>query len=263
MGIVEIVKKSFGQVSKLLNVVLIFFVFNGIIGLISLPLSDPARSGEPGIIVLSIISSLLFFLVFVLLQGGTLGVIKDQIKGNTCDLSQIIEYGKKFYTRILTLLLIYILVAIGAVLILSMVSAGILLLGDNLVTRSLVAIVVTAAAVGMITLLVYPIYAIVAEDSSALEGFKKGVATAKDNFVKTLGLFMGLLIISLVISLIIGFITGLVTVPLGGNIGQVIIAIVNAAVQSYISVVMMVAFMSFYLSVSSASQVSDAGKGQA
>ena len=83
---------------------------------------------------------------------------------------------------------------------------------------------------------------------------------AKNNFLKTLGLFGLLLVISLLISLIIGFIVGLLTVPFGPNISQVVIAIVNAAVQSYIPIVMMVAFMSFYLSlVGTAPKAGEAG----
>ncbi|MFH1411937.1 MAG: hypothetical protein ABIG55_04750 [Candidatus Omnitrophota bacterium] len=253
MGIVGVIKKGFVEVQKLMNVVLAFFFFNALIGLISLPISNPDRAGQPGIMLISVVSSILFFFVFILLQGGALGLIKDHIKGGTADIFRLMEYGKKFYVRILSLLLLYILVAVAVVLLLSLISAGLLFMGDNVMTRTLVAVIVTAAAIVMITLLIYPIYAIVAEDKGAIEGFKKGIQVAKSNFARSLGLFMGLLLVSLLISLAVGFVTGLLSVPLGGNISQVVIAIVNAAVQSYISVVMMIAFMSFYLSITGSS----------
>jgi len=249
MGVMEAVKKGFALSAKLMNVILVFFVFNVVIGLISLPLANPARAGNPGIIAVSIISSILFFLVFIFLQGGALGLVKDQIKTASSSMAQFTDYGKKFYVRILVLLLLYILIAIGIVLVLSLISAGILLLGDNIGTRSIVATLVTVAAIVAITLLIYPIYSIVVDDIGSLAALKKGVATAKSNFWKTLGLFVVLLVISLLISLIIGFIVGLITVPLAVNISQIIIAIVNAAVQSYIPIVMMIAFMSFYMSL--------------
>lgn len=249
MGILEAVKKGFGQTPKFMNIVLVFFVFNLVIGLISLPLANPARAGTPGVIAVSIISSILFFLIFIFLQGGALGTIKDLIKTGSATLAQFPAYGKKFYLRILGLLLLYILIAIGIVLVLSLISAGILLLGDNIATRSIVATIVTVAAIVVITLLIYPIYSIVVEDVGPLAALKKGVTVAKANFWRTLGLFIILLVISLLISLVIGFIIGLITVPFGTNISQVVIAIVNAAVQSYIPVVMMVAFMSFYMSL--------------
>lgn len=249
MGIIEAVKKGFGQTQKLMNVVLVFFIFNVVVGLISLPLANPARAGNPGIIAVSIISSVLFFLIFIFLQGGALGLVKDEIKTANSSMAQFTDYGKKFYLRILGLLILYILVAIAVVLVLSLISAGLLLIGDNIVTRGIVAAIVTVVAVGVITLLIYPVYAIVVDDIGAFAALKKGMAIAKDNFISTLGLFIVLLIISLVISLLIGFVVGLITVPLSVAISQVIIAIVNAAVQSYIPVVMMVAFMGFYMSL--------------
>lgn len=252
MGIFEAVKKGFAQTSKLLNVVLVFFIFNTVIGLISLPLANPERAGNPGIVTISIVSSVLFFLIFIFLQGGALGLVKDRIKTASSSLAQFTVYGKKFYLRILVLLLMYILIAVGIVLLLSLISAGLLLMGDNIVTRSIVATIVTVVAVIVITLLVYPIYSIVVDDKGALASLKKGVMVAKANFWRTLGLFMAMLIISLLISLIIGFIVGLVSVPLSPGISQIVIAVVNAAVQSYIPIVMMVAFMSFYMSLTSA-----------
>ncbi|MBD3426778.1 MAG: hypothetical protein GF409_06065 [Candidatus Omnitrophica bacterium] len=249
MGILEAVKKGFIQTNRLLNVVLVFFIFNAVIGLISLPLANPERAGNPGIVTVSIISSILFFLIFIFLQGGALGLVKDQIKAGSSSMAQFTSYGKRYYLRILGLLLLYVLIAIAVVLVLSLISAGILLLGDNIVTRSIVAAMVTAVAVIVITLLIYPIYSIVVDDMGSLAALKKGVNTAKENFWQTLGLFAVLLVVSLIISLVIGFIVGLVTVPLSPNISQVVIAIVNAAVQSYIPIIMMVAFMSYYMSL--------------
>ncbi|MDP8298323.1 MAG: hypothetical protein P9L88_00225 [Candidatus Tantalella remota] len=256
MGIFEAVKKGFALTSKLLNVVLVFFIFNVVIGLISLPLANPERVGDPGIVAVSIISSILFFLIFIFLQGGALGLVRDQIKTAMASMAQFTNYGKKYYVRILGLLLLYILIAVGIVLVLSLISAGLLLLGDNIATRSIVATLITIVAVAVITLLVYPIYSIIVDDLGAIASLKKGLAMAKANFWRTLGLFAAMLIISLLISLVIGFIIGLVTVPLPINISQVIIAIVNAAVQSYIPIVMMVAFMSFYMSITGGAPVS-------
>jgi hypothetical protein len=247
MGIFEAVKKGFSQTGRLMNLVFVFFIFNTVIGLISLPLANPARAGNPGVVAVSIISSVLFFLIFIFLQGGALGLVKDQIKSGSAGMAQFTTYGKKFYVRILGLLLIYILIAIGVVLVLSLLSAGILLIGDNVVTRSLVAVIVTIAAVSIITLLIYPIYSIVVDEAGSFQALKNGMGIAKKNFVKTLSLFLVLLVISLVISLVIGFIVGLVTVPLPANASQILIALVNAAVQSYIPLVMMIAFMAFYM----------------
>lgn len=253
MGILEVVKKGFTQTAKLMNVVLIFFIFNVVIGLISLPLTNPANAGNPGIVVASIISSILFFLVFIFLQGGALGTVKDQIKTGSASLAQFPVYGKKFYPRILGLLLLYVLIAIGVVLILSLLSAGLLLLGDNVVVRSLVAVIVTLASIIIITLIILPIYAIVVDDIGPVSALKKGVSVARNNFGRILGVFVVLLLVSLIISLIIGFLTGLITIPLGEAAGRILLSVVNAAVQAYIPIVMMVAFMSLYMALTEGS----------
>ena len=249
MSIIEAIKNGFVKTSKLLNVVGVFFVFNVVVGLISLPLTNPERAGNPGVVAVSIISSVLFFLIFIFLQGGALGLVRDQIKTATASMSKFVDYGKKFYLRILGILVLYVLIAIAVVLILSLITSGILLLGDNVVTRTIVAVLVTVVAVGIITLLIYPIYSIVVDDISTIAALKKGVNVAKSNFWVTLGLFIAMLIVSLVISLVVGFLIGLVTVPLPLAASQVIITIINALVQSYIPIVMMVAFMSFYMAL--------------
>lgn len=247
MGILEAVKKGFSQTGKLMSLVLLFFIFNTVIGLISLPLANPASAGNPGVLAVSIISSVLFFLVFIFLQGGALGLVKDQLKSGSASMAQFTTYGRKFYLRILGLLILYILIAVGVVLVLSLLSAGILLLGDNIVTRSIVAVIVTVAAISIITLLIYPIYSIVVDEAGSVQALKNGIGIAKNYFVRTMGLFLVLLVISLLISLAIGFVVGLVTVPLPANVSQILIALVNAAVQSYIPLVMMIAFMGFYM----------------
>jgi len=89
----------------------------------------------------------------------------------------------------------------------------------------------------------------VVDDTGPVLALKKGISVAKDNFVRILGLFLVMLVISLVISLVIGFLAGIVTIPLGDTVSRAILAIANSVVQSYIPVVMMIAFMSFYISM--------------
>ena len=249
MGIIEVVKRGFAETSKLLTLVLIFFLFNLVIALISLPMANPAGANNPGVAAVSVIASILFFLVFVFLQGGALGTVKDLIKSGSASLAQFTSYGKKYYLRIIGLLLLYVLIAIAVILVLSLIAAGIVLLGDNVVTRSIVAAIVTVAVIAIITFLIYPVYTVVVDDIGPVAALKKGVVLAKENFVKTLGTFLLMLVIMFVISLIIGFLAGLVTIPLGDMGSKIVLAVVNAGVQSYIPVVMMVAFMTLYMSL--------------
>ncbi|MGB2706328.1 MAG: hypothetical protein WBC74_05705 [Candidatus Omnitrophota bacterium] len=249
MGVIEAVKKGFTLSGKLLKVMLLFFILNAVMGLISLPLARPENVGNPGVAAISFILSLIFFAIFIYLQGGALGLTRDIHKTGSFDMSNFSVYGKKYYLKILGLLLLYILIAIGIVLVLALVGSGILGISDNAFTRTLVFGVAAVVALFTIVLLLFPIYSIVADEHSVIQAFKKGVKTGKDNFWPVLGLFALLVIISIFISLVIGFIIGLITVPLPLALGQVLITIVNSAVQSYIPIVMMLALMGYYLSL--------------
>lgn len=247
MGIGEAVKKGFSQSGKLLKVVLLFFVLNSIMGLASLPLAKPENAGQPGIVAISFILSVVFFLIFIFLQGGALGLSRDINKTGAANMANFVAYGKKYYVKILGLLLLYIGIAIALVLVLGLIGSGILAIMNNAFTRTLVGVVAGIVALMAIVLLLFPIYSIVADETSVIQSFKKGMALGKANFWSILGLFMSLVIISILISLAIGFVVGLITVPLPVGITQVVITIVNSAVQSYIPIVMMLALMGYYL----------------
>lgn len=253
MGAIEAVKKGFGLSGKLMKVVTIFFALNVIMGLISLPLARPENAGKPGIIALSFAISAVFFIIFIFLQGGALGLAKDACKTGSADFANFVSYGKKYYIRILGLLLLYILIALGLVLILSLVGSGILALANNTFMRTLVGVIAGVVAFLVIVLLLFPIYAIVADEMGVVAALKKGIALGRENFWNITRLFLCLVIISVLISLAVGFIIGLVTVPLPFTLTQVIITVVNSAVQSYIPIVMMLALMGYYLGL--------AGKG--
>ncbi|MBL7158838.1 MAG: hypothetical protein ISS91_04955 [Candidatus Omnitrophica bacterium] len=250
MGIVESVKKGFSMSGKLLNVILIFFILNVIMGLVSLPLASPDNVGNPGIAAISFVLSVIFFGIFIFLQGGALGLVRDLHKTGECQMSNFTPYGKKYYLKILGLLLAYILIALALVLILALFGSGILAIANNAFTTTLVGVVVGVIALVTIIVLLFPIYSIVLEDSKVIAAIKKGTQLAWANFWKVLGLFLLLVLISVLISLVIGFLIGLITVPLPFAVTQVIITIVNSAVQSYIPIVMMIALMGYYLGLS-------------
>lgn len=250
MGVVDTIKKGFLLSGKLKNVVIIFFTLNVVMGLISLPLAGPENAGKPGIMVISFLLSVIFFVIFIFLQGGALGLARDAHKTGSVDMNNFKIYGKKYYVRILCLLLLYVLVALALVLVLGLAGSGILALANNAFTRALVGAISGVCAFGAIVLLLFPVYSIVADESRVMDAVKKGIGLSRDNFWKVAGLFASLVLISLIASLVVGFIVGLITVPLPFKVTQVIITIVNSVVQSYIPIVMMLALMGYYLGLS-------------
>jgi len=252
MGIVDAVKKGFSLAGKLRNVILIFFGLNVVMGLISLPLASPENTGNTGIAALSFVLSIVFFLIFIFLQGGALGLVKDLLKTNSFNMANFQAYGKKYYLRILGLLLLYVAIALALVLILGLIGSGIITMADNVFVRAIVGTLAGAVALMAIVALLFPIYSIVVDEIGTIDALKKGVKMGLDNFLNTLGIFLLLVVISIVISLAVGFVIGLVTIPLPFTLTQIIITIVNSAVQSYIPIVMMLALMVYYLGLNEA-----------
>ncbi len=247
MGIVESVKKGFLLSQKLLKVVLIFFILNVIMGLMSLPLTTPENAANPAIATIAFLLTVIFFAIFIFLQGGALGLTRDIHKTGACDISNFSAYGKKYYLKILGLLSLYVLIALGIALILFLVGNGVLLIVNNAFMRALVMVIAASVALVAVVILLFPIYSIVAEENTILQAIKKGVSISRNNFWEVLKIFLFLVAISVVVSLVIGFIIGLITIPLPLILTRVIITIVNSAVQSYIPIVMMLVFMGYYL----------------
>lgn len=247
MNIVESVKKGFLLSQKLLKVVLIFFILNVVMGLISLPLTTPENAGNPVVATISFLLTMIFFVIFIFLQGGALGLTRDIHKTGACDISNFIAYGKKYYLKILGLLSLYILIALGIALVLFLVGSGVLLIANNAFMRAIVTVIAAAVALIAVVILLFPVYSIVADENRVLQAIKKGISVSRANFWEVLKIFLALVGISIVVSLVIGFIIGLITIPLPLILTRVIITIVNSAVQSYIPVVMMLVFMGYYL----------------
>ena len=255
MVIIEAVKQGILLSKKLFNVVLIFFILNTIMGLISLPLTTPENTGNPALAAISFVLTVVFFAIFIFLQGGALGLVRDIHKTGACDFSNFQAYGKKYYLKILGLLSLYILIALGVGLVLFLVGSGVLAIANNVFMTTLIAVIAVAVALIAIVMLLFPIYSIVADENTILGAVKKGISVSRNNFWNVLKIFLLLIVMSVVVSLVIGFIIGLITIPLPLIITRVIITIVNSVVQSYIPIVMMLALMGYYLGLTKAPEV--------
>jgi hypothetical protein len=121
MGMLEAIKKGFGVASKNLMLVFVLFVFNLIwnmvniaimpVGVVPAPGADAATAPvvPPEAALTTLAFSILFILVSIFMQGGSLGVVRDYIKEGKMKLSQFASYGLKYYLRLLGLGLVIIL----------------------------------------------------------------------------------------------------------------------------------------------------------
>jgi len=234
-----------------------FFIFNFVMGLIMLPFAAPAGAANPQLMPVTLFLSLISVLVFVFLQGGALGVIRDMLKSNSFSLSNFVANGKKYYLKILGLFVIILLLALGLIIIIALISGGILAIANNTFTRSLLAAIIIVISLSAVILLLFPIYSIILEDKGPIAAIKKGIQVSMQNFWKTMGLFLLVLLIAFVLAFLVGIVGAMLAGTLPLKPGQVVMLFINSALQSYLSIVMMVTFMSFYLGLCSKENVSE------
>lgn len=249
MGILQAIGKGFSETTKLMKVALIFFAFNLITGLLMLPFAGPDNVGNPRATTMAVLVSIISILIFVFLQGGALALIRDLLKKNSVSLGDFVANGKKYYLKILGLFAIIIAIALVVVLIVALVAAAIFAAANNPLTRAILAAIITVISIAAAVLLLFPIYSIVVDEIGPLAAIKKGISLSLKNFWKTLGLLLVLFLVTFGLAFVIGALTALVTGALPITLGQVITLFINSILQAYLSIVMMVALMAFYLAL--------------
>ena len=252
MGIFQAIGRGFSESRKLLNIVLIFFIFNFGMGLVMLPFSGRQSldaNGLPQFSPAAFAISILSVLFFIFLQGGALAMIRDLIKKGSASLGEFAANGKKYYLRILGLLAVIIVVATILVAIASIISAGFVASANNPFVRGVVVTVIVAIGILSAVLLLYPIYVIVNDEAGPIAALSRGIGLSTKNFWPSLGL----VVVLFLITFLIAFVVSSLAIALGGVLpltaGQVITLLVNSAAQSYLTIVMMIALMEFYLSL--------------
>jgi membrane-anchored glycerophosphoryl diester phosphodiesterase (GDPDase) len=92
-------------------------------------------------------------------------------------------------------------------------------------------------------------YSIICDGTGVMGAMKKSIGIVRKSIGKVLLLLVLLVLISLGIGLLVGFVLGLVTVAMPAMAAQILIGIVNSVFNGYLGVVMMAAFMAFYLAL--------------
>jgi len=244
MGVLEMVKKGFSVAMSSKPLLLVLFGFGFIWNLINLPLQNQVRDANLGASFSIIGLSLVFVFISIFIQAGTLGFIRDMIKGGQCNLTQFKEYGMKYYLRVLAIglivfLVVLVLVFISALLILILAAI------PDIIKVVMATVFVIAGIVGIIFLFFAP-YAAVVDDSGVFDSLKSSIVVVKAYFWKVF--LTGLLLMLAVI--VIGFVLGLVTGLLSGILGfmgPVLNVFVSSVLNAFFSVVFTGTFMSFYL----------------
>jgi len=263
MGMIEAIKKGFSVASKNLVLVLVLFIFNliwNIVNIIFMPATaapstvagaTKAPAISPQVALTTFAFSVLFILVSIFMQGGSLGAVRDYIKEGKMRLSQFASYGLKYYLRLLALgfiiILLVLIVAVTAALLVAATAP------INNVVATFIAYIVAIAIglVGMyfVLLLVMSPYTMVCDETGVMEAMKRSMRVVKKSLWQILLLLMLLVLIAIGIGVLIGTVAGLLTVALPPKAGQLIIGVVNSLFNGYFGIVMMASFMALYMAL--------------
>lgn len=254
--IFDAIKKGFGIAAKSLSLVLILITFNLIANLLSIPLAvAPGKTPTPPQTVSAIIFSVVFILISIFIQGGSLGLVRDRIKEGGMKLASFASYGLKYYLRLLGLGILIIAIIGIVALVAGLIIAATAPLNNTVITA--IAVVI-AIAIGVAASLLYFIpltlspYALVCDDLGVIGALKKSLQTAKKPFSRVfllILLFVLLILISLGIGLVVGFLVGLLGAIMPVEAGKIAMAVATSIINGYLGIVMMAAFMTFYLSL--------------
>lgn len=267
--VLDAIRKGFAVATKSMGLVFVLFAFNLIFNLVSIPLAvntrgpaaAPQGAAMPQMTVPMLIFAVVYILASILIQGGTLGLVKDAIKEGKARLGSFFSYGAKYYVRLFLLgLLIIALIAVVAVILALAVAATTPLNNKALTT----AVAVAAAIVGLALLALYFIpltispYALVCGELGVVAALKKSLEAVKKPFSRTLGLLLLLVLlvlISLGVGFVFGFLVGVINAVIPANMGQILMGVVTSAINGYLGVVMAGAFMTFYLGLTAKEKV--------
>ena len=262
MKVLEAIKKGFGAANSNLPLVLVLFVFNLIWNMINVAMMPPAAIPAPGaaatppavppqVAVMALIVSVIFILISIFMQGGALGTVKDYIKEGKAKLGAFISYGAKYYLRLLGLGILIILLVLIIALIAALIIAATAPLNNVVVTviASVIAVAIGLVGIYFVLLLVMSPYSLICDDAGVIGSMKNSLKAVGKSFWKVALLLILLVLIAIGVGFLIGIAAGLLTVALPAKAGMIVIGVVNSLFNGYLGVVMMAAFMAYYIAL--------------
>ena len=254
VGVFEAIKRGFGIATKSLGLVLILIIFNLIGNFASMPFAiAPGQTPTPQEMFGAVIFTLVFVLISIFIQGGALGLVRDFIKEGKMKLASFASYGSKYYVKLLGLGLLIILIIGIVALLAALLIAVTAPLNSVLISGIAIAI---AIAIGIVASLFYFIpfalspYALICEGLGVIASLKRGLVVAKKPFVRVfllILLFAILILISLGVGVALGFVVGLISAVIPAMAAKILMAVVTSIINGYLGIVMMSAFMVYYL----------------
>jgi MFS family permease len=168
-------------------------------------------------------------------------------------LDAMVKYGAKYFVRLLVLGAIILLFVVILALVAGILIAVTAPLNNSVVTAivvaAVIAISVVAALYFFIPFILSP-YAVVCDETGAIDALKKGIDVGRKPFVKVfalLALVISLVLLALGVGFFVGLAMGLISALLPVGVSRILMLVVSSAVNSYLGIIATASFMAFYL----------------
>lgn len=250
MGIGQTVKKGFSIAGSSWDLIASLFVFGLAWNLINLALSTRIpEEGNPDPVTsaLMIGAGIVFVFLTIFFQSGSLGYVRDRVKGAAVGMSTFFESGRRYYLSVLAVALVVTLI-IGVFVILAAVSAT-LFAESAQVLSVILALAFAALGISFVILLFLAPYIIVADGVKAAAAMRQSMTVVKKNLGILLGLSLLLVLVGFGVGLLLGALFAALALVIQGMVSQVIFAVLSSAVNAYLGVVVTGSFMTMYLSL--------------
>jgi hypothetical protein len=250
MGIGESVKKGFSISKQSMGLVMALFVFGFVWNLISLFYGpQPGAAETPAVSPILIVAGIVFILLTIFVQAGSLGYVRDKIKKGSAGMAEFMSAGGKYYLRLLLIGLVVALV-IGVFVLLAAIVVSVLGAKMN-VLAIILAIVLASFGIYFVILLFLAPYVAVADEQGVIASIKQSVAKVRKNILALLGISLILIAIGFGIGLLLGAGFAGLSLVIKGMPAQILFALLSSFVNAYLGLVVTGSFMSFYLALPS------------
>ena len=251
MGILESVKKGFSVAASSLPVALVLFIFGFIFSLINIALLPQTQASNASPSPAMIAAGLVFVLVTVFMQAGSMGYVREKIKQGNVTFSSFLSMGSKYYVKILCLSLVIALIIGAFVLVAALVVA---VLGQKMQYLAMgIAIVIAAIGIYVLILLFFAPYIAINEEKGVTASLKESVRVVRANILKVVLLALLLIAIGFLVGVLIGFAVGLISRSMPGDSSKILFAFFSSLVNAFLGLFVTSSFMGFYLGSSSPS----------
>jgi len=249
MSIFGYIAKGFSIAKSSSRLILTVFAISFAWVLVNLPFVSPDGAAEPGAV--TVVLGILFMLVTVFVQAGTIGYIEQVAKHGSSSLSVFKQAGLKNYFRILGLGVVMGLV----MLILAVIAIIGFLAGGPEAEPSSAAVVlaVIVALTGLVLLLFMFMapYAAVVDGKGVFGALKMSFGIVKRNFWTVLAVGLLMVLVGFAADVVLRLIGGALAAAMPGKVSQAIAGFLSSGVNAYLGIVTASAFMSVYLTKTS------------